>query len=102
MALGVAAFTFFSCAALTAPVGRYDEGLALYDAERVATGDVPYRDFFVLYGPGQFYSLAAIFRLFGHSVAVERVYSCLITASSISKDTVQACQTADFQRFFSI
>jgi hypothetical protein len=46
-------------------VGLYDEGLSLYGAVRVLHGDLPYRDFWTMYGPGQFYVLAASFRLFG-------------------------------------
>lgn len=46
-------------------VSTYDESLSLYGALRVAHGQVPYRDFWTMYPPGQFYLLAALFRLFG-------------------------------------
>jgi len=54
----------------------YDEGLVLTAAMRVAAGQVPHRDFYANYGPAQFYILAGLFKLFGSSVFVERLY-CL-------------------------
>jgi hypothetical protein len=52
----------------------YDEGLVIYSAERVARGEIPYRDFWAVYAPAQFYTLAGIFRLFGFSILTERVW----------------------------
>src|ERR1700733_16235986 len=52
----------------------YDEGLVIYSAERVARGEVPYRDFWAVYAPGQFYTLAGIFRVFGFSILTERIW----------------------------
>lgn len=63
--------------------GIYDEGLALYGAQRVLEGDVPYRDFWTIYGPAQFYALAGLFQLFGSSIAVERVWSAAAVAANI-------------------
>ena len=57
---------------MDATVGTYDEGLVLVGADRVLRGDIPYRDFWTLYGPGSFYLLAGLFRLFGELVLVER------------------------------
>ena len=51
----------------------YDEGLMLVGADRVLHGDVPYRDFWTLYGPGGFYGLAALFEVFGETAWVARV-----------------------------
>ncbi|MBK1662641.1 hypothetical protein, partial [Paracraurococcus ruber] len=45
----------------------YDEGIILVGAERVLQGEVPYRDFWTMYGPGQFYLLAALQQVFGIS-----------------------------------
>lgn len=53
--------------------GIFDEGLAIYGAERVLNGDIPYRDFWTLYSPGIFYLLAICFKIFGVSVIVERM-----------------------------
>lgn len=58
----------------------YDEGLILYGAQRVLWGQVPYRDFWSVYSPGQFYALAALFRVFGSSVLVERIWDTIFRA----------------------
>jgi hypothetical protein len=39
-------------------IGAFDEGIILTGAMRVAAGEVPHRDFYANYGPGQFYVLA--------------------------------------------
>ena len=57
---------------MDATVGTYDEGLVLVGADRVLRGDMPYRDFWTLYGPGSFYLLAGLYRVFGELVLVER------------------------------
>jgi hypothetical protein len=44
-------------------------------------GDLPYRDFWGMYAPGQFYALAGLFKLFGSSVLVERMWDIAIRAS---------------------
>ena len=41
-------------------------------------GEVPYRDFWAIYPPGQFYALAAIFRAFGTSLLVARIYDTIV------------------------
>ena len=70
------ALVFVSIAAqlawMDATVGTYDEGLVLVGADRVLRGDMPYRDFWTLYGPGSYYLLAGLFRLFGEFALVER------------------------------
>jgi hypothetical protein len=58
----------------------YDEGLILTGAMRVAAGQVPHRDFYTNYGPGQFYAIAGLFKLFGESLLVERLYDLFIKA----------------------
>jgi hypothetical protein len=79
--LCTAAFVF--CAAFVAgaiamqrDVSIYDEGIILTGARRVAQGALPHRDFYANYGPGQFFTLAAIFKLFGPSIFVERICNC--------------------------
>lgn len=52
----------------------YDEGLTLFGASAVSHGGAPYRDFWTLYGPGSFYALAGLYRLFGESVLVGRAF----------------------------
>ena len=57
---------------MDATVGTYDEGLVLVGADRVLRGEMPYRDFWTLYGPGSYYLLAGLYRLFGELALVER------------------------------
>ena len=56
----------------------YDEGLAVLRAQQVADGQVPYRDFWAPYAPGQLYTLAAVFRVFGFAILVERIWDTLV------------------------
>jgi len=58
----------------------YDEGVPVYGALRVLEGELPYRDFWTIYPPGQFLLLAAAFRVFGVSLMVERLLSVVIIA----------------------
>jgi hypothetical protein len=62
----------------------YDEGLILVGAMRVAAGQIPHRDFYANYGPGQFYTLAWLFDLFGRSVLVERIYDVTMRATIVT------------------
>ena len=64
-------------------VGPYDEGLILTGSARVLSGEVPYRDFFENYAPAQFYVLAALFKLLGPSVLVERLWDLMVRASTV-------------------
>lgn len=64
--------------------GPYDEFLSLYGADQVLHGGVPYRDFWTMYGPAQFYALAAFFKLFGVSTLAGRIYDALIRAGIAS------------------
>ncbi len=50
-----------------------EEGFMLVFGERFLAGDVPNRDFLHLYGPGSVWVLAGVFRLFGASLAAERM-----------------------------
>ena len=53
----------------------YDEAIPVMAAERILEGDRPYRDFWVIYPPGQLYLLAALFKVFGASLIVARLAS---------------------------
>jgi len=64
--------------------GPYDEGLVLAAAMRVGAGQIPPRDFYANYGPGQFYVLAGLFRAFGTSIFIERLYDLLVRALAVS------------------
>ena len=50
-----------------------DEGIYLAGAERAAQGQAPYRDFFLLTGPGTFWLYDVVFRLFGPSLSKARL-----------------------------
>lgn len=39
---------------VTRGINVYDEGLAVVGATRVLAGEIPYRDLWTLYGPGQY------------------------------------------------
>jgi Dolichyl-phosphate-mannose-protein mannosyltransferase len=58
----------------------FDEGLALQAAERVGTGEMPYRDFLWSYGPAGPYLLGALSELFGSSLVHWRVLRVLADA----------------------
>jgi hypothetical protein len=60
--------------------GTFDEGIILTGAMRVAARQIPHRDFYVLYGPAQFYVLSSLFKVFGRSILVERLYDLLTKA----------------------
>ncbi len=47
----------------------FDEGIYLYGAQRLLTGQHLYRDFFLFTGPGTLWLLAGLFKLFGPSFA---------------------------------
>ena len=66
---------------ITRALNIYDEGLILFGAQRVVWGQVPYRDFWTVYSPGQFYALAGLFRLFGSSILVARLWDTLFRAA---------------------
>ena len=68
---------------MDAGVGPYDEGLVLFGADRVLRGDVPYRDFWTLYGPAGFYVEAALFRLFGETALVGRGLDAAVKAAIV-------------------
>ena len=64
--------------------GIYDEGIALTESMRVMAGKIPHRDFYFSYGPAQLYILAALFKLFGTSILVERLYGLCIESLLIT------------------
>ncbi|MGK2937285.1 MAG: hypothetical protein ACSLFR_05725, partial [Solirubrobacteraceae bacterium] len=57
-----------------------DEGLMLQAAGRIADGQVPYRDFWWFYPPGQAYLLAGLQEIFGPSLVPWRVLRVLCDA----------------------
>jgi hypothetical protein len=59
-------------------VNVYDEGLAVLDGARVLGGEIPYRDFWTVYPPGQSYALAGVYRLLGTSLLAARAYDTVV------------------------
>ena len=57
-----------------------DEGLMLQAAARIASGEVPYRDFWWYYPPGQPYLLAGLWKLSGPSLLDWRILRVLANA----------------------
>ena len=51
-----------------------------YGAQRILQGDVPHRDFWVIYPPGQLLAIAALFKVLGSSLAVERAWDIALRA----------------------
>lgn len=60
------------------PANIYDEGLVLHNASRILSGEAPYRDFWTLYAPGYFYVLAGLFKIFGETILIARVFDVLV------------------------
>ncbi len=69
--LGLVLFFFLSQSRMTV---LYDEGIALTAVMRVMAGQVVHRDFYYNYGPATLYIEAGLFRLFGPSVLVARLF----------------------------
>jgi hypothetical protein len=67
-------------AVMTRRPGFYDEGIMLTGAMRVAAGQIPHRDFHYIYGPAEIYILSGLFKIFGTSLLVERLFDLLIKA----------------------
>ena len=55
----------------------YDEGIILAGSLRVMNGEVPYRDFWAMYPPGNFYINAWLFSLFGEQAYWNRLFDAL-------------------------
>ena len=66
------------CAPIKIPFYIYDEGFAVFNATRLLNGEIPYKDFWAIYPPGQLYTLAGIYKIFGISLLVSRVYDTLV------------------------
>lgn len=64
-------------------VNVYDEGILLTGTMRTMAGQVLYRDFYYIYGPLQLYLFAALFKVFGMSVLVERLADCFSCACTV-------------------
>lgn len=63
--------------------GLVDEGESLHNAQRIISGDMPYRDFFAVFPPFDNYYYAIIMKIFGNSVLVPRIISALIFSGAV-------------------
>jgi len=83
VAVGLASFIALL---LTMPrtLNIFDEGIVLTGAERVLAGEVPHRDFVSIYGPAQYYIVAAIMRLTGDHFLAPRLYDVVIRAAVVA------------------
>jgi hypothetical protein len=59
----------------------FDEGLMLLAARRIADGQLPYRDFLWVYGPGQPFVLAGLFEGLGTSLLWARILRTALDAA---------------------
>ena len=72
---------FLSAITIAWGINPNDEGLALQQAARVADGQLPYRDFYCNYGPGQPFLLGALDAVFGPSLLTWRVVRVALDAT---------------------
>ncbi len=78
MALFLSVMLVILIAPIRTPFYFYDEGFAVLNATRVVGGDAPYKDFWAIYPPGQLYTLAALFKMLGASLATARIYDTIV------------------------
>jgi hypothetical protein len=55
-----------------------DDGAAVFGAWNILAGKIPYRDFMVIGGPVYFYLLAAIFKITGSYLIVDRILNMFV------------------------
>jgi hypothetical protein len=65
---------------MVAPLDRYDEGVTLTKAALTAAGQIPFRDYWITYGPLDTYILAAAFKAVAVNVMVERALGVVVLA----------------------
>jgi hypothetical protein len=61
-------------------VNPHDEGVVLQAAARVVDGQLPYRDFYANYGPGQYYLVGGLDLVFGPSLLSWRILRVALDA----------------------
>jgi hypothetical protein len=62
-------------------INPHDEGLVLQAAERIGDGQLPYRDFYANYGPGQYFLISGLDALFGTSLLTWRILRVALDAT---------------------
>ncbi len=76
--IGLPVLAAYVVSGLTRPINFHDEGFPVYAALRILAGDVPYRDFWTIHTPGQWYTLAGLFMVFGPSLLAVRIWDALV------------------------
>lgn len=71
-------YAFFILSNIRIGYNVFDEGATLYGSLRAMNGELPYRDFWTLYLPGQFYLIALVYKLFSVSLFTVRIFGALI------------------------
>jgi hypothetical protein len=72
-AVAVVAYLLPLRALLHSPGAAMEEGFMLVFPDRVLHGAIPNKDFLYLYGPGSLWTLAAVYKVFGTHLVVERL-----------------------------
>jgi hypothetical protein len=62
-------------------INPHDEGLVLQAGARIADGQLPYRDFYANYGPGQYFLVGGLDLLFGPSLLTWRIVRVALDAT---------------------
>ncbi|HWH82822.1 MAG TPA: hypothetical protein VNU71_11365 [Burkholderiaceae bacterium] len=80
------AVVFVACLVVLGPLGLeppnlFDEGFVVSGAMMILRGWTVARDFYVLYGPAQYYVLASLYHLFGEDLFVGRAFALLTMAA---------------------
>jgi hypothetical protein len=57
-----------------------DEGYILHSAQRLHSGEIPYKDFNFIYTPGSIYVISAVFCLLGESILTGKIIVIFIAA----------------------
>lgn len=76
LALAIGVGLFYVCGELN----PFDEALVLVGGERVLHGELPFKDFYAIYPPGQYYVVAGLMKLFGRSALTLRLYCIAVRA----------------------
>ena len=73
----------------------HDGGYILQTAERLVKGEIIYKDFDFVYTPLSVYITAILFKFFGQSVLVERIFSMFLSLIGIG--VISLSKNPDFE-----
>lgn len=73
----------FLCLFYTRGFMLHDEGYILHAAQRILDGEIPYKDFDIVYTPGAPFVTAFFFKLFGEKIIVARLGSLVFVLGSV-------------------